>query len=68
MDEDPSGPDVQSTVRVSRTLSHTLPWGTRPGQACNSSLWRHFSGQHRPSLTALDIGHWESSPCLCAVL
>lgn len=25
-------------------------------------------GQHGPSLTALDIGHWESSPCLCTVL
>lgn len=26
------------------TLSHMLPWGTCPGQACNSSLWWYFSG------------------------
>lgn len=42
------GPDVQGLG----PLSHMLPWGSCPGQTCNSSLWWHFSG------AAWAFTHW----------
>lgn len=49
-------------------LSVTCSRGALPCRPTIAASGGTSQGQHRPSLAALDVGYWESSLCLCAVL